>query len=166
MKRHQSGAEKRKKIQEFVESQKNAFHKYLLVNSDIELPVPSTSSFEPCHRPIRVEKREEEGGSEHQVDEKNSEITEDRENPDKLYNKKNEEINDIALWPARRGHASYLSYHICDEFVGLVGNQHITNSMKSEMALDKNICNDCIPGRVFTIGKRQTRSAKHWKSLK
>ncbi|ESO01662.1 hypothetical protein HELRODRAFT_174625 [Helobdella robusta] len=50
------------------------------------------------------------------------EITEDRENPDKLYNKKNEEINDIALWPARRGHARYLSY-ICDEFVGLIGNQ-------------------------------------------
>ncbi|ESO05368.1 hypothetical protein HELRODRAFT_171760 [Helobdella robusta] len=86
-------------LQEFVESQKNAFHKYFLVNSDIELPVPSTSSFEPCHRPISVEKREEEGESEHQVDEKNSEITEDRENPDKLYNKKNEEINDIALWP-------------------------------------------------------------------
>jgi len=45
MKRHQSGAEKRKKLKkqlEIAESQRNALHKFLTVNSETELPSTST----------------------------------------------------------------------------------------------------------------------------
>ncbi|GLV38163.1 hypothetical protein CBL_12809 [Carabus blaptoides fortunei] len=101
MKRHQSGAEKRKKLKknlEFVEGQRNALHKFVTVNSETKLPSTSTShklsafetSSEPQHRSIseqeKNEKQVEHQEVENATDKSGCEDEEERDSPDKLLN--------------------------------------------------------------------------------
>ncbi|ESN92873.1 hypothetical protein HELRODRAFT_165006 [Helobdella robusta] len=74
---------------------------------------------------------------------KNCEITEDRENPDKLYNKKNEEINDIALWPASLSD-SFIDYILKNkpENIGNIENLKSVFKEKDDVYYSRGLSND------------------------